>query len=613
MRRAHGHRLFRAGLALALACGGDNSTPFDAGVADGGLDAGPADGGAASPVVPTVLPRFTPCPPGWREVSRDVGGTLTVCDPWPPSGRAACAGLEVHLPGTAGCAALLDACPADGWPAGLPSGATIVHARAGAVSGDGSRASPFASIDEALAAAPDDAIIAIAVGTYAEPIRVTRPATLWGACADTILTSTSTSGTINADSTRLSLRNLRIAGAEQGVWASDTELELDRIVLEDIAGVGLEIGGGSATGRDVLLRRLGDTAINVARGGALDLERAVIEDVPRDGVRTSASTLFIEGSLLTRLSGEGSQVGFASTSGGITLERSVIADTRGETLLSIDAVTIAMRDVLVSPDPAFDGSTTIANVGGGTIELERVRLEGIVDAALLVADSGTRLVASDVAILTVTPEGGGPFGHAIEIALGADADLTRMLVHDATGLGALIDGTGTIVSASDLTIRDTRPNTSGHLGRAVQVQRGASFSLERGVFDAGREAAFVAAGTLTSAMLSDVVIAGTAEAECAATGCPSAGVGVGVYERAAARLTRFRIRDNALLGAQIASDAQLDLADGEVIGHPVGVNIQVDPYDLDRLTNGVYYRDNGMNLDTRTLPVPDATTTREMP
>jgi hypothetical protein len=38
----------------------------------------------------------------------------------------------------------------------------------------------------------------------------------------------------------------------------------------------------------------------------------------------------------------------------------------------------------------------------------------------------------------------------------------------------------------------------------------------------------------------------------------------------------------------------------------IGACVQVDDYDLSRLMHDVQYRDNGLNLDTTTLTVPDA-------
>ncbi|NIS34126.1 MAG: hypothetical protein GWO04_31085 [Actinobacteria bacterium] len=50
----------------------------------------------------------------------------------------------------------------------------------------------------------------------------------------------------------------------------------------------------------------------------------------------------------------------------------------------------------------------------------------------------------------------------------------------------------------------------------------------------------------------------------------------------------------------------MDLFEGEVAGNEVGANVQVPGYDLERLRNEVQYRDNTVNLDATSLPVPSS-------
>lgn len=59
-----------------------------------------------------------------------------------------------------------------------------------------------------------------------------------------------------------------------------------------------------------------------------------------------------------------------------------------------------------------------------------------------------------------------------------------------------------------------------------------------------------------------------------------------------------------MLAVRRALGASLDLAGGLVYGNPVGANVQVPGYDLDRLTVGVDYIDNGTNLDFTELVIP---------
>jgi hypothetical protein len=137
------------------------------------------------------------------------------------------------------------------------------------------------------------------------------------------------------------------------------------------------------------------------------------------------------------------------------------------------------------------------------------------------------------------------------------------------------------------------------------VQTGAVATVERALVRDNREVAVVAASPSTMLTLFDLVVERTAARACAPAACPEAGIGVGSYLGASLRVERFRISDNHLIGLQVAEDGEMDLANGLVSGHPVGVNVQVEGYDVMRLSNGVVFRDNETNLDARSLPVPD--------
>jgi hypothetical protein len=107
--------------------------------------------------------------------------------------------------------------------------------------------------------------------------------------------------------------------------------------------------------------------------------------------------------------------------------------------------------------------------------------------------------------------------------------------------------------------------------------------------------------------LSNLAIAGTAPYDCTVITCPEgspAGHGLGVYARET-ELTGFVIDESEACGFQFAQNGTLDVASGLVTGNEIGACVQVDGYDLSRLQTGVVYRDNGTNLASTTLPVPE--------
>lgn len=140
----------------------------------------------------------------------------------------------------------------------------------------------------------------------------------------------------------------------------------------------------------------------------------------------------------------------------------------------------------------------------------------------------------------------------------------------------------------------------------MQVAEGARSTVTRGLVERARGVG-VAVGTEgASLVLTDVTVRETAARRCVTTTCMEGGAGIGVsaLEGAALRVERFDLADNALVGAQVASGASVDLVGGVVRGNPVGVNVQVPGYDLGRLTRDVVYVDNGTNLDSTVLFVP---------
>lgn len=62
---------------------------------------------------------------------------------------------------------------------------------------------------------------------------------------------------------------------------------------------------------------------------------------------------------------------------------------------------------------------------------------------------------------------------------------------------------------------------------------------------------------------------------------------------------------NALSGVQLARGGVADAARGEIAEHPIGANVQTEGFDVARISSGVRFRDNGRNLDTSGLPLPE--------
>jgi hypothetical protein len=162
---------------------------------------------------------------------------------------------------------------------------------------------------------------------------------------------------------------------------------------------------------------------------------------------------------------------------------------------------------------------------------------------------------------------------------------------------------------ADCVVRDTESRVvDGTRGRGINVQDQARATIVRTLVLRAREAGIVAADPGAVIDMSDVRIEDTRRRACAVDTCPDEplGIGTGAFREARITGTRFQIDASAICGLQVAIDGEIDLSAGEISGAEVGACVQVEGYDLERLTTGVLYRDNGINLDATMLPVPES-------
>jgi hypothetical protein len=159
----------------------------------------------------------------------------------------------------------------------------------------------------------------------------------------------------------------------------------------------------------------------------------------------------------------------------------------------------------------------------------------------------------------------------------------------------------------DAVLRDSLSSEpAGVFGRGLSISGSTSeATLTRVALEDKRDSAIASFGA--NLTLQDVSIDRTIERACAQrSGCYAFGHGMGVYG-GSLTADMLRIRAADLCGLQIAFDAEVDLANGLVAGTRIGACVQIDGYDLSRLSTDVRYTENGINLDATTLPVPSPT------
>jgi hypothetical protein len=331
----------------------------------------------------------------------------------------------------------------------------------------------------------------------------------------------------------------------------------------------------------------------VGDGTIAHLERVVIRGAYRGPMRAGYSLL----------TGEG-----ARTEGA----RILIDDAHDSGIL-VDAATLSLSDVVIRDVSALESGEFEGvgiQVGGGTADVTRTVIERTTVHGVFVGRESratlTDLVVRDVRIRPRDEL----FGRAIGVQAGSVVAVDRARFERASEVAILAVDPGTDVTLTDVVVRDTngRP-TTGDFGRGVVAQQGARVAGARVLVERSREAGILASLDATIS-LRDVVVSDTASNTCETGYCADTPFGYGVagLSTGSVDLTGFVVRETEICGIFLAAGSNVVLADGEVRRAAIGACVQADGYDLARLTSGVAYRDNGTNLESTRLPVPEPIT-----
>ncbi|MBW2262117.1 MAG: right-handed parallel beta-helix repeat-containing protein [Deltaproteobacteria bacterium] len=237
-----------------------------------------------------------------------------------------------------------------------------------------------------------------------------------------------------------------------------------------------------------------------------------------------------------------------------------------------------------------------------------------------VAGAGSSLELTDVTVLdTQGATSDASAGVGLSSHGGASCTATRVLLQDNRLCGVLSEGAGTVLVISDVAVLDTlSEEVSGLRGIGLAATEGARVEMTRASLERNRSYGIMASMEGTHVILSEVTISSTLERACVVDTCAGygAGTGLGVFAGAHVDVSNFVITGNVLCGVQIARGVDdfgvyyarggtIDLHDGEISYNPVGVNVQTEGFDVERLMDGVEYIENDINLDMSELPVPD--------
>ncbi|MCC7535301.1 MAG: hypothetical protein IT379_03775 [Deltaproteobacteria bacterium] len=622
----------------AHACGDDSAatpSPRDLGPADAGIpgsdDAGPP--GSRPPASP-ALPNLLPCPPGWREVAPDGEAAPATCDPRPSTAAPSCAGDEIWVPGMSFCERVGTACPEGDWPDGVPDGARVFYVRPdGGAGADGTRSAPFGLIADALVAARDGDIVALAKGAYAETLVVRRSITLWGACpAETRIAAparSSPSDTLTSAVVlvggRATIRNLTVGGLRQGIEvAGPATVRIEGVVVAGASLLGVLAYTGAQVSADRLVVRDTAAGADAQQGWGVWADEGATIELTRTASIANRDTALVasgRGSAL-RVSdawiaatlpgggtgrGDGIAVGRGASA---TVERTLV-ETSSFAGIGLDG-TGTVRDVLVAdtaarPVPGRGWGSGIFVRLGADVTIERTHVSGTRGLALGFHGAGVASLADVVVSDTATESFAHTIGAALAVGDGSVVDIARAYFAGGLGIGAQVFGEG-VLRASDLTVRDTGAvESNGAGGRGIEVFLDATAELDRVAILGGLEVGLDCQGAHTRVTARDLRVADIAMGECwdPMQCLPIGGIGVGVYDGASLELERFHVERPSLVGVHVAREGSIRASDGLVRETIVGASVSLAQDETDRFRSAVRFEATEVELDARVIDVPE--------
>ena len=468
-------RHFACSLALATltACGSEDSpSKRPPGGDPPSTDAGPvcgdgetvAEGGGCQPA--GVAPDH--CASGFQ--AADHGCTSILPDSPCPPGKMA-------VPGEATCHEVA-AC-ADGTYGDIPVEADTEYVDASYTGGasSGTEKDPWTSIQDAVDAAAQGAIVAIAAGSYAGDVSIfSKTVRLWGRCPGLVevVGSGAKPGAIaiGNGASGTEVRSLAVINHGTGlVISSAKNVVLDALWFHDTYGPAVaavdDIGSPSLTLRGALVEGTTYTAV-LAQGAALDVEASVIRDTKPMlddlglglrvlyGMHTSRSTLTLRTSLIERVFEFGLQI-LASDA---VVESTVIRETRPSVASAFYGRGIEIQG---HPTKADTSSVTIRQ---SVIERNRdagIALEGsnaeIEDTVVRDTDSDASNQTSGRGVV-VQPD---PPGHPAALSLRSS------LIERNRDVGVFVSGAQATLES--VLIRDTQVDAADQTGgRGIDIQ-----------------------------------------------------------------------------------------------------------------------------------------------
>lgn len=397
-----------------------------------------------------------------------VPGDLT-CRAIGPVEPPSCTGPALAAVGDTTCHPIAD-CGTSTWGA-IPVDASTQYVDASfSGASDGSASKPWTTISAALAAAQSGAIVAIAAGSYAESLVVSKPVKLWGRCpAQTEIAGPAGSAVVTfaAGAAASELHQVALKGGTLGVVVAS---------------------GASSIVLDKLWSR-GGTSGGLQFADTFSLTGSVVEGAAVSGIEIDAGGKgLVEGSVVRNIVSGADKLlgdGIVPIDGGVvTVHGSVIEHTRDSGVIafggSATVDTCVVRDVQANEADGTEGQGLAVTVDGtfaASAVLKNSLIVRTIDSGVWVQGGTLDMDSTRVAQTSprTSDQGGGTGLRAFDSAGGAQSTATvkGSLFEANHTFGVLSEGAN--VTLDGCTVRQTLPAPAdAKLGYGMQVQPGAA-------------------------------------------------------------------------------------------------------------------------------------------
>lgn len=412
-----------------------------------------------------------------------------------------------------------------------------------------------------------------------------------------------------------------------------------RVSVSGNLGVGLFLSGDDTTAdlTDVTASRTspeqnefaGGDGIGVGVGAVLTLARALVDDNSSAGVsvvgtgsEATISDLVVLRTLQNDAADTPGGAGLALWDGArATLLRAFFEENDTVGIRLDDPGTFARgEDVRVVGSLgtfASEGDTGggLVVVAGASLELSRAVVADNVGFGALASGAGTSLSLVDAVVRDTRAEGDrGSLGFGLALLDGAAFAGLRLLLERNRAFGVLAFDASSL-EVRDALVRDTLASASdARFGRGLEIEGATAVSLGSCRFEGNRDIAIAAFGDRAELSLSEVAVRSTLERSCVAlpeddpASCTTGrGHGLGAYDAASLRVDGLEISSCPEAGLQLARDATIEGEELRLLGNGIAVSLSDMPPDfsLEAFVAGLLLEGNGRDVDGSGRALPE--------